>query len=133
MFHLLVFAGVRPSGAGNHKVNPKPPSQPAVPQPRSQTAAPAAWFNQIVDINRPLLSQAMDAPDALLEHGGIPGQLQVDARVGGLLQIQPHAARIAEKQDRGFGVVVKIDQILGPAPQSFLAGEEHGAQPLRRE
>jgi hypothetical protein len=38
MFHLLVFAGVRPSGAGNHKVNHKTSN--------SETAAPAAWFNK---------------------------------------------------------------------------------------
>jgi hypothetical protein len=42
MFHLLVFAGVRPSGAGNHKVNHKTSN--------SETAAPAAWFNMALHL-----------------------------------------------------------------------------------
>jgi hypothetical protein len=45
MFNLLVFAGVRPSGAGNHKVNHTTSN--------SETAAPAAWFNKPLQRGRP--------------------------------------------------------------------------------
>jgi hypothetical protein len=50
----------------------------------------------------------MDATDALLEHGQVPGQLEVDAGVGGPLQVETHAARVAERKlfIRGHGEVI---------------------------
>jgi hypothetical protein len=51
MFLLLVVAGVRPSGAGNHKVNRKSSSQETGQRPRSETAAPAASFNKPLQLS----------------------------------------------------------------------------------
>jgi len=46
MFRLLVVAGVRPSGAGNHMINRRSFFQKTGQTPSSATAAPAAWFNK---------------------------------------------------------------------------------------
>jgi hypothetical protein len=50
MFRLLVVAGVRPSGAGNHMINRRSFFQKTGQTPSSATAAPAAWFNKPLNL-----------------------------------------------------------------------------------
>src|SRR5207247_4491033 len=41
------------------------------------------FADQVIDVNRTALPEAVDSTNALLEHGGIPGQLDVDAGARG--------------------------------------------------
>lgn len=42
----------------------------------------ALLARQVVDLNRLLLPETVDAADALLQHHRVPGQLEVDDRGG---------------------------------------------------
>ena len=57
----------------------------------------AVLGHQVVDVDRLTLSQPMDAADALLEHGGVPGHFDVDTARGGSPQIQSHPAGVGRK------------------------------------
>src|ERR1700693_5433225 len=59
------------------------------------------------DLNRMGLSQAMDAPNALLQARRIPGRLEVDYG-GSHLQVESDAARIGGEGDSAAGVAVKL-------------------------
>ena len=48
--------------------------------------------------DRPALAHAMNARDPLLEHGRVPGQFQVDDRVGSL-KVEASPARIGAQED----------------------------------
>ncbi len=50
------------------------------------------------------LTVTMGAGDALFEHGGIPGQVEVDDERGGL-QVEPDAARVGRKEDAAVRIV----------------------------
>ena len=55
------------------------------------------------------------AADALLEHGRVPRQLDVDASARGVLQVEAHAARIGREEDAAGGIIVELHDVLGPA------------------
>ena len=86
--------------------------------------------DEVVDVDRQLLAQAVDAADPLLEHGRVPGELEVDHAVGGALQVEPDAAGIAGEEHAKVGVVVELDDVLGPPPLSLGSGEEARAEAL---
>ena len=52
-----------------------------------------ALSDEVHHAHRLLLAKAMDAADALLEHGGIPGQVHIDYH-GGVLEVKPDAAGV---------------------------------------
>ena len=62
MFRLLGFTGVRPSGAGKHRVNRKSRFRKTEQCPRSETAAPAASFDKPLTDGAcaPLLNDSTD-------------------------------------------------------------------------
>ena len=77
-----------------------------------------------VDVNRAALSEAVDPADSLLEHGGVPGKLDVDAGARGALQVEADAAGIGGEEHAARGVVVEVDDVLRAPLLALLAGEE---------
>ena len=61
-----------------------------------------------------LLSEPIDAADALLEPQRIPRQLDVDDEPAAVMQVQPFAGRIGRDQHIGAAGVERVD---GVAPQ----------------
>ncbi len=72
----------------------------------------ALLADQVVDVDRQLLAQAVDPADPLLEHGRVPGELEVDHAVGGALQVQADSAGIAGEEDAEVGIIVELDDVL---------------------
>ena len=54
--------------------------------------------DEVVDVDRLLLAEAVDPPDPLFEDGRVPGQLEVDHAVRGVLEVQPDAAGVAGEE-----------------------------------
>ena len=92
----------------------------------------ALLADEVVDVDRQLLAEAVDAADPLFEHGRVPGELEVDHAVGGVLEVEPDAAGVAGEEDAKGGVVVELDDVLGPPPLAFGTGEEAGAEAAAR-
>ena len=80
---------------------------------RGDAGFDALLADQVIDVDRQLLAKAVDTPDSLFEHRGIPWELDVDNAVGGALKVQTDAACVAGEQDAQVGVVVKLDDVLG--------------------
>ena len=59
----------------------------------------ALLADQVVDVDRLLLAEPVDPADPLLEHGRVPGELEVDHAVGGALEVEPDAAGVAGEED----------------------------------
>jgi hypothetical protein len=86
----------------------------------------AALGDEVVDLDWTLLPEAVDASDALLQDGRVPGELEVDDAVGGPLEIEPDAAGVGGEQDAQLGIVVEIDQVLLSPSRLLLSREERG-------
>src|SRR5439155_23097870 len=83
------------------------------------------WFaDEGIDVNRDALPEAVDPADALLEHRGVPGQLDVDAGARGALQVEADAAGIAREENAAVWVVVEVHDILRATLLALLPGEE---------
>ena len=89
--------------------------------------------DEVVDVDGLLLAEAVDPPDPLLEDGGIPGELQVDHAVGGVLEVEADAAGVAGEEEAVVRVVVELDDVLGPPTLALGAGEEAGAEAVLGE
>src|SRR5947207_2214169 len=68
-----------------------------------------------------------------LADGRVPRKLDVDARAGRALEVEAHAAGVGGEEDAARGVVVELDDVLGPALLAFLPREERGADVVARE
>ena len=88
--------------------------------------------DEVVDVDRLLLAEPVDPADPLLEDGRVPGQLEVDHAVRGVLEVQADAAGIAGEEHAEAGVVVELDDVLGPPLLALGAGEEPGAEAAAR-
>ena len=84
--------------------------------------------DEVVDVDRLLLAEPVDPADPLLEDGRVPGQLQVDHAVRGVLEVEPDAAGVAGEEDAERRVVVELDDVLGPPLLPLGPGEEPGAE-----
>src|SRR5262249_58966765 len=89
--------------------------------------------HEIVDVDRVGLTQTVDAADTLLEHGRIPGQLDVDARAGRTLEVEPNAPRVGREEDTTAGIVVEFHDVLRASLLPLLPGEERAPKPRLRE
>src|SRR5439155_12024248 len=89
--------------------------------------------DQVVDVDGAVLSEAIDPADSLLEHGGVPGKLDVDARARGSLQVETDAAGVGREEHAARGVVVEVDDVLRAPLLALLAGEERRPDALVRE
>ena len=70
------------------------------------------WATKLTTRHRALLSQPVHPADALLEHGRVPGQIEVDNDLGEL-QVQAHAARVRRQKHPALRVVAEaVDQLL---------------------
>src|SRR5690606_21025828 len=87
----------------------------------------AVLRDQVDDVYGALLSQPIDAPDALLQHRRVPRQLEIDAAVGGALQVQANAPGVAQEQHAGARIVVKLDDGLLSQFARLGTGEEQGS------
>ena len=92
----------------------------------------ALLADQVVDVDRQLLAEAVDAADPLFEDGRVPGKLEVDHAVGRALEVQADAAGIAGEEHAEVGIVVELDDVLRPPPLAFGPGEEARAKAARR-
>ena len=71
--------------------------------------------NQVDDLHRGWLAEPVGAGDALLEHGGIPGQVEVDDQAGGL-QVETHPAGIGGEEDATVGIIEEfLDEVAALA------------------
>ena len=61
------------------------------------------------DLNGMGLSQAMDAPNTLLQARWVPGWFEVDDG-GSHLQVESDAARIGGEEDSAVGLAVKFNE-----------------------
>jgi hypothetical protein len=77
------------------------------------------------------LPQAVDPADALLQHCRVPGQLDVDARARGSLQVEADAAGIGREQHPAGRVVVEVHDVLRASPLALLAREVGWPDALR--
>ena len=93
----------------------------------------ALLADQIVDVDRQLLADAVDAADSLFQHGRVPGKLEVDHAVGRALQVQSDAAGIAGEEHAEAGVVVELDDVLSAPPLALGTGEKAGTEALVAE
>ena len=78
--------------------------------------------HEIDDIDTVRLPQAVHPTDALLEHGGIPGQIHVDDRGGGMLEIQAYAAGIRRQEHPAARILAEaVDQSTPLRARHLLA------------
>ena len=75
----------------------------------------------------------MDPADSLLEHGGIPGKLDVDAGARGSLQVEADAAGVGGEEHAAGRVVVEVHEVLRAPLLALRAGEERRGDALARE
>src|SRR5882724_1125579 len=69
----------------------------------------------------------MDAADPLLDHCGIPRELEIDARARCVLKIEPDPACVGQEHHAGLRIVVKFYDALSPLPWRLGTREEHRA------
>ena len=69
------------------------------------------------------LSKAPNAADALFENRRIPRQVEIDAHVGGVLEVESDPAGIGGEENRDGGVVVEGDNAGFALFRRFLTGE----------
>ena len=76
-----------------------------------------ALGDEVDHAHRPVLAQAMDAADPLLEHGRVPRLVEIHHRRG-VLQVQAHAAGVGRKEQPALRVFLELlDEVL-----AFRAG-----------
>jgi hypothetical protein len=63
----------------------------------------ALFADEVEDIDRLVLTQAVDPPDALLEDGRVPGQLEVDDAIRSALEVRPTPPASLAKSMRNVG------------------------------
>ena len=59
-----------------------------------------AGRQQVDGVNRPLLADAIDAADALLQAHRVPGQFEIDDEPAATLEVQAFASRVGRQQTR---------------------------------
>jgi len=87
----------------------------------------------VVDVDGAGLAEPVDAPDPLLEHRRVPRHLEGDASARGALQVEAHAARVAEEHHADVRVVVEVDDCARALRGPLRAGEEDCATALLGE
>ena len=86
--------------------------------------------HQIEDLHRAVLAHAVNAGDALFQHGRVPRHFEIDDRVGGL-QVQPGAARIGAEEDATRFVVAEALDQAAPRLAGDVAVQDHMADGQR--
>jgi len=89
----------------------------------------AVFGDEVDDIDAPaLLADAVDPPDALVEFGRVPGQLEIDHAVGGL-QVQSGTAGVRGQKHQTIRIVAElVDQGLS-FRHRYFAGKLHEIDP----
>ena len=83
--------------------------------------------DQVDDLHRGELAVTVGAGNTLFEHGGIPGQVEVDDQAGSL-QVQSDAARIGGKKDAAGGIVEEFLDEIAAFGGGHVAGQLDVAQ-----
>ena len=106
-----------------------------------------AGGNEVDDLHSMLLTDTVNTADALLQHGWIPGYIEVNDHAGGL-QVQTHAARIGTEEHTHTGrraeslhtfltlarrnIAMQVG-VLHPASLQFLRHQTCHALPLAED